>query len=136
MKFSKALATLFGGILLVVALAAVYIGRTATADTEETLYPDPVDRTSFRLRQLQERVEDFRRRRARLPDRLEDLRADSLSSGRGLDALSIDAWGSHVRYERLATGYELRSGGADRQLGTADDVVVNEATRHSHPDVP
>lgn len=44
-----------------------------------------------------------------------------------------DGWGQLIRYRLQGTGYELRSPGADGQIGTGDDMV---ATAQRLPDRP
>ncbi|MCR9119500.1 MAG: hypothetical protein NXI22_21415 [bacterium] len=34
----------------------------------------------------------------------------------------VDPWGEFLSYERESDGYRVRSGGPDRQFGTADDI--------------
>jgi hypothetical protein len=82
---------------------------------------------------MQRAIRSFAEDRAgRLPTSLEDLREGSRSDGGRpyLPAVPVDPWGSPYSYaiesSRHGT-YDLRSYGADRLPGTADDVVAPSA---------
>src|ERR1700741_2466476 len=94
-----------------------------TSDGEEDIFPDPWDRTAVRMAAVRRRLETFARRHGRFPDTL----ADALPPGDPRDwriNYGDDAWGTPFRYRRRGSDYELISAGADRQFGTADDLIV------------
>lgn len=93
-------------------------------DTEESLWPDPVERTWVRLANLRYRIEGYRLQAGRFPASLEEL----LPGSADRDALARDAWGGTFALRPLPNDYELRSSGPDRVLGTPDDVVATSAS--------
>lgn len=93
-------------------------------DTEETLWPDPVERTWVRLANLQDRIQRYRRQAGRFPASIEAM----LPVPADRDALARDAWDAAFAFRLLARDYELRSSGPDRVIGTADDVVATSTS--------
>jgi hypothetical protein len=82
---------------------------------------------------MERAIHSFAQERAgRLPGSLEDLRAGSPGDGGRpyLPSVPVDPWGTPYSYaiesSRHGT-YDLRSYGADRLPGTADDVVSRSA---------
>lgn len=102
---------------------------TPHGDTEEMLIPDPALRTWNRLWSLRRWAQRYVDQHGTLPPRLEDF---APQPSRGVDQ-KRDGWGQLIRYRLQGTGYELRSPGADMQIGTADDMV---ATAERLPDRP
>jgi len=92
-------------------------------DTDETLYPDPIDLTRFRMRQLQRLVTRYHAATGTAPDSLGDVLSPSLAPEYRSAALR-DAWGSEFRLTQSGRRLELLSAGADHTLGTADDLLV------------
>lgn len=93
-------------------------------DSEESLWPDPVERTHVRLSSLQHRIEGYRSQAGRLPASLEEVFPDSAERR----VLARDAWEETIAFRPLANDYELRSGGPDRVLETRDDLVATSTS--------
>lgn len=95
------------------------VGECVLGDTEETLWPDPVERQAVRLRTLRPRIQEYVAKTGSLPEAIRDLESDP----KAVDLLR-DVWGQPIVYVRSGSAYELRSSGPDRQLGTPDDIIV------------
>lgn len=97
-------------------------------DTEESLFPDPADRTRFRLIGLKIAVERFDSLRGRLPDRVQDFTV--IPPGLHEEqSYRYDAWRHPVVFTSIPPDFELRSAGPDGVLHTADDIVLTGVGR-------
>jgi hypothetical protein len=97
-------------------------------DTEESLFPEPADRTRFRLAGLKIAVERFDSLHGKLPERVEDFTV--IPPGlQEEQSYRYDAWRSLVAYTTRPPEFELRSAGPDRVLHTADDIVLRGTHR-------
>ena len=95
--------------------------RAVIADTEETLLPNPIDRTVNRLYIARTYVQDYVRKRGRLPERLADCLPPRNQIPHPLD---VDAWGNAILYTRAEGRFELTSSGPDRRFQTQDDLSI------------
>jgi general secretion pathway protein G len=86
--------------------------------------------TQTQMQNLKSSVKMYRLQTNKMPDTLEALvNGPSDSSGKGkfnaiIEEVPKDAWGNDFKYELQGNTYELRSGGADGQLNSDDDVIV------------
>lgn len=94
---------------------------TPPLDTEELFWPDPVERTRARLRDLQQLVLGFESRTGRMPDSLSDF----LPPAGGPIDFAHDSWGHPFTYVRSGPDFVLRAPGPDGRAGTADDLVTS-----------
>ena len=92
-------------------------------DTEETWFPDPVDRTAFRLRQLRRLVAEFEAERGHAAPDLLAVLPSGIDSAARSSALE-DAWRNQFRYLVSDSTRELRSAGPDARFDTRDDLVL------------
>jgi hypothetical protein len=93
-------------------------------DTDETIWPDPGERTWVRLGSLQHLIARFEEENGRVPARLEEV----LPRGEAPSYMYLDAWGSPIRYTATGTEYELHAAGPDGSYGTADDLRAGRDT--------
>jgi hypothetical protein len=93
-------------------------------DTEESLWPDPLQRTWVRLSSLQHLIEGYVARTGKLPDALEDVIPHLIDR----QVLARDAWGQMIRFRSLPGDYELVSAGVDGVFGNDDDIVARRAS--------
>ena len=115
---SRALRTPVTRTLLRILILAAFLA----CDDDETLYPDPRDRTAFKLDNLSALIERYRAEHGRWPttiDQAYDIKWQSDTS-----SYWYDAWGSPVVYSPAGACATLRSGGLDRRSGTTDDIVL------------
>lgn len=99
-------------------------GTVVMVDTDETIWPNPVERTYVRMSTLRNLLNDYEARIGVLPDELSALS----SSGTLLpDESTRDGWGNPIVLFRTGTDYELRAAGPDRIAGSADDLVLRRA---------
>ncbi len=85
-------------------------------------YPLDEVNTQADIARLVHELEQYRRLNDGYPESLDDL-VDPVS-GRGLsDEQRTDAWGGELMYAAIDQGYEVRSAGADGDLGTWDDLT-------------
>jgi len=89
-------------------------------DSEETVFRDPRDRTAFRMDLIGSYLDSLEMAGS-LPRSGDDFDV-ALSHGRP-NGLRMDAWNHVLSFQRVGTGYELRSAGPDGQYGTADDIT-------------
>lgn len=110
---------------LLVGVLAVLLGtmvrRASVGDSVEALFPEPRERTQFRIRELERAVADFKRHHGEYPDSLRVLIPDPQVYDRAAER--FDGWGHALKYTIVDRGYEIRSAGPDGQFGTPDDVV-------------
>lgn len=97
------------------------------ADTEFSLWPDPVIRTHVRLASLQHLIAQYERRHGTLPTTLHEV----VPAGKGPVVLEHDAWGNVIRYTAASDDYILRSVGPDGLTETSDDIVARRGTELS-----
>ena len=96
-------------------------GTVVMVDKDETIWPNPVERTYVRMSTLRNLLNDYEARTGVLPDELTALS----SSGTLLpDESARDGWGNPIVLFRTGTDYELRAAGPDRIAGSADDLVL------------
>jgi hypothetical protein len=87
---------------------------------ERQAQPEVVERETYRLTMLQERLAAWSNEHGRAPERLFDF-ADSVAEVPWLS--TCDPWGHRVTFTPRGGEYDLRSAGPDGLLGTPDDVV-------------
>lgn len=93
----------------------------AIVDTDEDIWPDPIERTYVRLSILRNLITDFSEATHRLPADLQELSPPGDSLPR---RITHDAWNHPIAFRRDGAGYELRAPGPDETMYTADDVVL------------
>lgn len=89
---------------------------------EESLFPDPIQRTHARVREFAWMIDQFRSEQGRLPSNLEELLG--AANQQVPTHFATDAWGNRITYETHGSTYEVRSIGEDGKAGTADDFAV------------
>jgi len=115
------------GLLAVVGAAAVLwlVASRGSRDTENVLYPEPVERTAFRARTLSIVIGEFYATRHRLPETMTEIIAAGASP-----MLTQDAWGRPLLYRREGSSFVIQSVGPDGVPTTADDITI----RRTAPD--
>lgn len=94
------------------------------ADTDETIWPNPVERTYVRMSTLRNLINGFEARNGSLPQDLEALSTpDHVLPHR----MTHDAWNTRISLLRRGSDYELRAAGPDRVTDTDDDLVLRLA---------
>ena len=93
------------------------------------------DSTTLAIRKLIEGVEAFRNRNGgALPEfRTGGDISDFLHPAFMSELIREDAWGGPILYEPTNGSYQLRSAGADRVRGTADDMVLGPQSDRTLP---
>lgn len=88
--------------------------------------------TETQLQSLKQSIAAYRIRTSQLPDSLDALvngPSDAAKKAKFgapiIEEVPKDAWGNEINFSLNGGKYELRSGGADGQMSTDDDVVVN-----------
>lgn len=92
------------------------------SDTEDDLWPNPIERQAVRLRTLGSRLQEYVSKAGTLPESIDVLTSDP----KAVDLLR-DVWGQPVVYRRIGSRYELRSFGPDRRPDTHDDIIIEGA---------
>ena len=87
-------------------------------DTDRSLAGNRSAHTWNNLYALRNQARRFVRTRGRLPTGIEEF----LVSG-GVE-YERDGWGNLIRYTLSGANFELRSAGADGEMGTADDLIA------------
>ena len=98
-------------------------GADTIIDSERTWFPDPVDRTQFKLRQLERLAAVFEAEHAYPPASLIAALPPGLDSAAESRALE-DSWTTPFRYVASDSTREIRSAGPDRHFETGDDLLV------------
>jgi hypothetical protein len=106
------------------------VAATGIADTDEMPYPDPVERTTFRIDVLRRMLSTHEEMEGALPPSLDALLPEDGAAGWEL-RLKQDAWSRPSRYRPAGRAFALRSAGPDGTFGTHDDIV---ATREAAAD--
>ena len=96
---------------------------TVIADSDEMLYPDPVERTTFRIDVVRRMLSNLGEAEGALPPSLDALLPEDRAAGWEL-RLKQDAWSRPLRYRPAGRAFELRSAGPDGTFGTRDDIVA------------
>ena len=70
-------------------------------------------------------IDTFHTVKKRLPESLDELTVETADSAALLNkSMCNDSWGHPFQYKKIDQHkYEVRSSGADRQMGTADDLT-------------
>jgi hypothetical protein len=115
-------------VVLILAMGIVYLIWFSKTGEKNRL-EEKVDRyvqveadlTRTNMQALQKIVISYMSSEGQSPRSLQDLRNfNALVGG------ALDAWGTSIKYERIADeSFRLISAGKDRFFGTADDIVLN-----------
>lgn len=125
-RFDRSLA--MQRVLSLACLLAVSMLHGCGADSRSVRYE--LNWSRARAQCVLEGVRLFVFERRRMPIGDDDLRLLSSEGAPYLDGPREDWWGGRIAISDLGQGdAEARSAGPDRELGTADDVVLRESIR-------
>ena len=87
--------------------------------------------TEMQLQGLKDNIKLYRLKTNEMPDSLDSLvngPSDATAKAKFgkpiIEEVPKDAWGNEINYTLNGGSFELRSGGADGQTGSEDDIVV------------
>jgi len=117
-------------LLLVLAILVV-IGGIVTVNIGGAKTEANINATKTQLNNIKGFITQYQIRMNGLPETLEELRdgpSDSAKQAKWvapiISEIPSDAWENPINYTVTGNTYELRSGGADGQMSTDDDIVV------------